>query len=117
MAASDHPSETSEDGARLTVEVAFALPERQKIVTLAVLPGATAREAVTLAGMQQYFPELPSTTFAQAELGIFGKLLRDPDHHVLQAGDRVEIYRPLLIDPKQARATRAARSVSGSKPR
>ncbi|MCG7599463.1 RnfH family protein [Halomonas sp. McH1-25] len=94
--------------AAVTIEVAFALPDRQKIVTLAVKPGTTAREAVRFADMSRYFPDLPETTFIQAPLGIFGKRLRDPERHELQAGDRVEIYRPLLIDPKQARAKRAA---------
>ncbi|SHF30416.1 hypothetical protein SAMN02745148_02293 [Modicisalibacter ilicicola DSM 19980] len=102
--------DTPGEAAHLTVEVAFALPERQKIVTLSVPPGTTARGAVELANLPHYFPEVPATTFTQGELGIFGKLLRDPERHVLQAGDRVEIYRPLLIDPKQARAKRAARA-------
>lgn len=94
----------------LTVEVAFALPERQKIVALAVPAGTTAREAVRLASLERYFPDLPTDTFEHAELGIFGKRLRDPEGHALRAGDRVEIYRPLRIDPKQARIKRAARS-------
>lgn len=94
---------------KITVEVAFALPERQKIVSLLVPVGTTAREAVMLAAMEQYFPDHSATTFTQAELGIFGKRLRTPERHVLQAGDRVEIYRALLIDPKQARMQRAAR--------
>ena len=92
----------------MNVEVAFALPDRQKIVSLSVPTGTTAREAVSLADMPRHFPDLPAVTFAQAPLGIFGKRLRDPERHELQAGDRVEIYRPLLIDPKKARAKRAA---------
>lgn len=100
----------TEDLPRLAVEVAFALPERQKIVSLSVAAGTTAREAVRLADIGQYFPDLPRATFEQAELGIFGKRLRDPERHALQAGDRVEIYRPLRIDPKQARIQRAAES-------
>ncbi|PXX94849.1 RnfH family protein [Halomonas sp. LBP4] len=91
----------------IEVEVAFALPERQRIVTLAVPEGTTARQAVRLAGLETLFPELPPSTFGEADLGIFGKPLRDPDHQVLRAGDRVEVYRPLVIDPKAARAERA----------
>ncbi|MGC3874832.1 RnfH family protein [Halomonas sp. GXIMD04776] len=98
----------------LTVEVAFALPEYQKIVTLAVPHGTTAREAVTQAQMEQYFPALPQETFSQGALGVFGKRLRDPGRYVLRAGDRIEIYRPLRIDPKQARMKRATRHASGS---
>ncbi|EPC00076.1 hypothetical protein L861_07880 [Litchfieldella anticariensis FP35 = DSM 16096] len=91
------------------VEVAFALPERQKIVTLAVPPGTTARRAVELAELPRYFPELSPETFSEASLGIFGKPLRDPERHELQAGDRVEVYRPLKTDPKDARKRRASR--------
>lgn len=104
----DELTEIRSDMPGITVEVAFALPDRQKIVGLSVPTGTTALAAVQLAEMGQYFPDLPEKTFTQAPLGIFGKRLRDPGQHVLQAGDRVEIYRPLLIDPKQARAKRAA---------
>lgn len=95
--------------AMLDVEVAFALPERQRIISLAVPEGTTARQAVALAGLEAAFPELPPATFRQADLGIFGKRLRDPDAVRLRAGDRVEVYRPLQLDPKAARSARAAR--------
>ncbi|SFH61234.1 RnfH family protein [Modicisalibacter xianhensis] len=108
MAAEPNVTGEAKPAATVTVEVAYALPDRQKIVTVAVKPGTTARDAVRLADMARYFPDVPETTFTQAPLGIFGKRLRDPERHELQAGDRVEIYRPLLIDPKQARAKRAA---------
>ncbi|WP_111415202.1 RnfH family protein [Billgrantia lactosivorans] len=94
----------------LAVEVAFALPDRQQVVALEVAPGTTARQAVALAELERRFPEVPAAFFAEADLGIFGKRLRDPDDHRLRAGDRVEVYRPLEIDPKQARARRAARA-------
>ncbi|QOR40500.1 RnfH family protein [Billgrantia diversa] len=94
----------------LAVEVVFALPDRQRIVALEVPEGTTARQAVALAGLDRLFPEVPAATFAEADLGIFGKLLRDPDVQRLRAGDRVEVYRPLEIDPKAARARRAERA-------
>ncbi len=94
----------------LPIEVAFALPERQRIIAFTVPAGTTAREAVRRSRLAEHFPELPVETFDTAELGIFGKRLRDPDRHALRAGDRVEIYRPLRLDPKQARAQRAART-------
>ncbi|MBZ9558887.1 MULTISPECIES: RnfH family protein [unclassified Modicisalibacter] len=97
------------DTSTLSVEVAFALPQQQAVVSLSVPPGTTARDAVRQACLERHFPDLPHTTFLQADLGIFGKMLRDPERHVLHAGDRVEVYRPLLIDPKQARRQRAAR--------
>lgn len=95
--------------AMLEVEVAFALPDRQRIIPLAVPDGTTARQAVAMAGLEEAFPELPPATLRQADLGIFGKRLRDPDAVRLRGGDRVELYRPLQIDPKAARSARAAR--------
>lgn len=93
----------------IEVEVVFALPDRQRLVALAVPAGTTARQAVALAELARHFPELPAETFLDADLGIFGKRLRDPEHHGLRPGDRVEVYRPLVIDPKAARLARAAR--------
>ena len=94
--------------AEITVEVAFALPERQAVVALSVPLGTTASEAVALADLPGRYPELPPETFARADLGIFGRRLREPETHPLRPGDRVELYRPLIIDPKQARLARAA---------
>lgn len=94
---------------RITVEVAFALPHKQRLVALRLPVGTTATQAVAAAHLPALFPELPADTFTDASLGIFGKTLRDPSQHVLRNGDRVEVYRPLKIDPKQARAQRAAR--------
>jgi len=93
----------------LDVEVAFALPHQQRVIALAVPEGTTARQAVAMAGLEEAFPELPATTFREADLGIFGHRLRDPETAPLRAGDRVEVYRPLHIDPKAARSARAAR--------
>lgn len=97
---------------RLAVEVAYALPHKQRIVALRVPEGTTARQAVALADLPALFPELPSDTFTQAPLGIFGKALRDPEAHALRDGDRVEVYRPLAVDPKVARLARAKRQAS-----
>lgn len=88
----------------ITVEVAYARPDRQEIVPLEVPEGTTAWEAVQQSGIVDFFPEIDLET---QEMGIFSKVLREPRHHVLKEGDRVEIYRPLKIDPKQARANRA----------
>ncbi|GAB2789773.1 RnfH family protein [Halomonas shantousis] len=106
--ASPDASEATAPG--ITVEVAFALPDKQRIVTLSVPAGTTACEAVRLAGLGALFPEVPAASFEGASLGIFGKLLRNPREHALNAGDRVEVYRPLKVDPKQARAERATRA-------
>ena len=99
----------------LTVEVAYALPSEQRIVALRVPEGTTARQAVVLADLPTLFPDVPGETFAQAPLGIFGKALREPDTHLLRDRDRVEVYRPLAIDPKVARLERAKRQASDPK--
>ncbi|MDQ7729213.1 RnfH family protein [Halomonas sp. SpR8] len=98
----------------LTIEVVFALPFKQRIVALKVPEGTTARQAVALADLPTLFPDVPGDTFAEAPLGIFGKALRDPDTQPLRDGDRVEVYRPLAIDPKVARLERAKRQAGDS---
>lgn len=91
----------------IRVEVAYALPEKQKILTLQVEAGTTVLAAVQQSGIVNEFPGL---NLDEAKYGIFGKATRTPETDVLREGDRVEIYRPLLIDPKQARANRAAKT-------
>ncbi|MBY4677372.1 RnfH family protein [Marinobacterium sp. CAU 1594] len=90
----------------MKVEVAFALPEEQRIISLQVEDGCTAYEAVINSGIVELFPQIdPENT----PMGIFGKAIRDPKSTVLKEGQRVEIYRPLIADPKEARAKRAAK--------
>jgi putative ubiquitin-RnfH superfamily antitoxin RatB of RatAB toxin-antitoxin module len=88
----------------IDVEVAFARPDRQEIICLQVEEGTTAVEAVQRSGIAAVFPEIDPE---QGDMGIFGKVLKNPSAHELRQGDRVEIYRPLKIDPKQARLNRA----------
>lgn len=88
---------------KIPVEVAFAMPDKQKIVMLEVKSGTTARDAVLQSGMERLFPGLD---LAGSKLGIFGKAVKDAQ--VLRAGDRVEIYRELIADPKEVRKRRAA---------
>lgn len=91
----------------LYVEVAFALPLKQRIVALEVPQGTTASEAVLKADLPGLFPEVAAEVFDQATLGVFGKALKAPSQYVLCDGERVEVYRPLKIDPKAARLARA----------
>lgn len=91
----------------IAVEVAFATPEKQLIVTLDVPAGTTVSEAVRQSGIEREFPD---QNIATAPVGIFGRKIAEPQSTLLSAGDRVEIYRPLLIDPKQARLNRAAQA-------
>ena len=90
----------------MKVEVAYALPHEQKIIALDVNEECTAYEAVQRSGITEFFPEIDPD---KAAMGIFGKALRDPRTAVLKEGDRVEIYRPLIADPKEVRARRAAK--------
>jgi putative ubiquitin-RnfH superfamily antitoxin RatB of RatAB toxin-antitoxin module len=86
------------------VEVAYARPDDQRILVVEVAPGACAIDAVRASGIDEIFPEIEPTS---ALLGIFGKHCAHAQ--VLRPADRVEIYRPLEIDPKTARQRRARR--------
>jgi putative ubiquitin-RnfH superfamily antitoxin RatB of RatAB toxin-antitoxin module len=90
------------DGRPLRVEVVYALPERQTLLTLYVAAGTTLAEAVTASAIAAIHPEID---LAATRVGIFGKFSA-PDT-VLHDGDRVELYRPLVADPKEARRARA----------
>ncbi|MEH6501897.1 MAG: RnfH family protein [Pseudoalteromonas distincta] len=91
----------------LVVEVAYALPHKQKILSVTVPEGTTAWEAVQQSGIERHFPELDLTSVS---LGIFGKALPKPAERILLSGERVEIYRPLIADPKEVRKQRAAKA-------
>lgn len=86
----------------IKVEVACARPERQRVLPVTVPAGTGARAAVHLSGIAADFPEIDA---ASAPIGIFGVAVADD--HVLRPGDRVEIYRPLRMDPREARRLRA----------
>lgn len=88
----------------LQVEVAYARPDRQEIVTIDVPEGTTALEAVKMSGITDIFPEIDAEAI---DMGVFGKVIKKPADHPVREGDRVELYRPLKIDPKQARLNRA----------
>ena len=90
----------------INVEVAYALPEEQKIIPVKVELGSTAYDAVIRSRIVEVFPQINPD---EDPMGIFGKSIRDPKTEVLKEGARVEIYRPLTIDPKVARANRAAK--------
>ena len=88
----------------IEIEVAYALPERQIILVMNVPKGTRARDAVRRAGLEHEFPEID---LSGSRIGVFGRSVEDD--HVLRAGDRVEIYRPLQMDPREARRRLAAR--------
>lgn len=91
----------------LRVEVAYALPGRQWLLTLELPTGTTARAAVLASGLDARCPGLDLHT---CPLGVFGQAVADGQ--LLKAGDRVEIYRPLLRDPREVRRELAARGLT-----
>lgn len=91
----------------ISVEVAYALPNQQLIIPIQVDAGSSAEAAIQASGILQKFPEIDLNT---QQIGIFGKLTRldAPLRHL----DRVEIYRPLIADPKEVRKQRAEEAKS-----
>lgn len=88
----------TETTAIIHVEVAYARPDRQLIVPLEVPAGTTVAQAAERSGIAAHFEDLD---LARADFGIFGT--RASAEQTLRNGDRVEIYRPLLADPKEVR--------------
>lgn len=93
----------TDNQAEIIVEVAYALPTEQLIVPIRVKTGITAEQAIKASGILSKFPEIDLTT---NKIGIFGKLSKLDA--TLRHLDRVEIYRPLIADPKEVRKQRVA---------
>lgn len=91
----------------IEVEVVYAAVDRQVLLTVVVPVGTTVRSALLRSAVAEEFPELDLT---HCPVGIFGKVVADPESRAVQAGDRIEIYRPLLADPKEVRRLRAAKA-------
>lgn len=88
---------------QIVVEVAYARPDVQVILPVSVPRGATVEDALKASEIVERFPEIDLDS---AKVGIFGKLAKRDT--VLRSRDRVEIYRPLIADPKEVRKQRAA---------
>ncbi|UVK99503.1 RnfH family protein [Pseudomonas sp. B21-048] len=93
--------------AMIKVEVVYAAVDRQVLLSVTVPVGATVRDALLRSGLNGQFPELD---LGSCPVGIFGKVIAEPGIRPVQAGDRLEIYRPLLADPKEVRRLRAAKA-------
>ncbi len=87
---------------RIKVEVAYARTEEQACVMLELPAGLSLRDAIRESGLLQRFPEID---LAVNKVGVYGRLCNLDD--AIRDGDRVEIYRPLTADPKEARRRRA----------
>jgi putative ubiquitin-RnfH superfamily antitoxin RatB of RatAB toxin-antitoxin module len=86
----------------LSIEIIYAFPQRQELVRLTLPEGSTAQQAIEASGLLQKYGEID---LKKNKIGIFGKLSRLDA--VLRDRDRVEIYRPLIADPKEVRKKRA----------
>ena len=98
----------------ISVEVACALPEKQLIIKLEVPLGTGARAAVELSALQKEFPQLD---IQRCAIGVFGEVVNE--EYPLKDHDRVEVYRPLINDPRDTRRSLAARgsTMGGRVPR
>ena len=103
---------TVEQSESIRVNVVYALADRQSIVKLTVAAGTTAEVAVEMSGLKRRFPQIGPGT---PQCAIFGRVV--DASQVLVDGDRVEILRPLLIDPKENRRQTAARARAAAQKR
>lgn len=87
----------------IPIEVAYARPGKQLLIELMVPAQTSVREALELSEIDEAFDEVDTATCA---VGVFGRVV--DDDYVLRSGDRIEIYRPLSVDPREARRARAA---------
>ncbi len=92
----------------MEIEVAYATPTRQALLQIRVPEGCTVEQAIELSGIREMFPGIEIDPGA---VGIFSRKVSMDQ--VLRNGDRVEIYRPLIADPKEMRKQRAARGKGG----
>lgn len=90
----------------ITIEVVYGTAEDQTLIELQVQRGTTLIEAIRLSAIADKCPEI---NIDDSRKGLFGKMVSD--EKVLKNHDRVEIYRPLLVDPKEARRRRAQKKV------
>jgi len=98
--------------AEFQIEIAYALPDIQVLKKITVALDCTVEQALALSGLLEQFPEI---NLAKNKLGIFGKFVQLDAP--LQPDDRIEIYRPLIIDPKEIRRVRAKRTLRRDNPR
>ncbi len=90
------------NGAPVLIEIAYAEPDRAIVKSLRLAPGSCIADALRLAALD---PDFSAVDLANSAVGIFGR--QSGREQLLHDGDRVEIYRPLATDPKDARRARA----------
>lgn len=89
----------------ITIEVVYGLPDKQSLLSLDVEEGATVESAIVASGIQQMYAEIDLT---QNKVGIWNRTARLSDK--VKNNDRIEIYRPLIADPKEVRKRRAEKA-------
>ncbi|TQV86993.1 RnfH family protein [Aliikangiella coralliicola] len=87
---------------KITIELIYALPDKQELLTLDVEEGTNIGEAIELSGILNQYPEIDLAT---NKVGLFSKVSKLDQS--LREGDRIEIYRPLIADPKEMRRKKA----------
>ena len=92
---------------KIAVEVAYALPEKQYLQRVTLQEGATVEEAIRASGLLKLLTDIDLT---KNKVGIYSRLAKLSD--IVHDGDRVEIYRPLIADPKELRRQRAEKSAN-----
>ena len=88
----------------ICVEVVYATPQKQVILKVDAQPDTSMLDIARASGIDEAFPEID---WDAAKMGVWGKAEKSPATRLMQDGERIEIYRPLLIDPKEARRNRA----------
>jgi putative ubiquitin-RnfH superfamily antitoxin RatB of RatAB toxin-antitoxin module len=105
---------------QLSIEITYGLPERQSLISLSVKPGTTCEQAIVQSGILTMYSDI---NLNENKVGVWNRTCKLSQE--LQDGDRVEIYRPLIADPKEIRKLRAqkakeegrANKITGSKQR
>lgn len=87
---------------KILIELVYALPDEQKILEIEVAPDTNVKQAIELSGILQQYPEIDLT---KNKVGIFSKVTKLDT--LLRERDRIEIYRPLIADPKEVRKKKA----------
>ncbi|MFK5913902.1 MAG: RnfH family protein [Woeseiaceae bacterium] len=90
------------DKKKILIEIIYALPDNQELLSFEIEEGANVEQAIQSSGVLEKFPEIDLT---QNKVGIFGKATKLTEE--LRDKDRIEIYRPLIADPKESRRKRA----------
>jgi len=90
---------------QINIEVVFALPSKQSIMNLVIEQGTTVEQAIEASGIKRKFPEIDLSI---NKVGIWNRTCKLTD--VPKEGDRIEIYRPLVADPKEIRRRRAEKA-------